>query len=161
VVCTGGCETISRVVLVRGLSATLLIDEARLPPESESASRQRINTVMRAQKLRLDLEGARQMIGCYLRLEGLSLDLVLPPDGVEAVEAARAEGAPALDALVDRLGQQESIARIDVRDAGDGFEGSMLYWDTSREGNPILTLTITLAPNGEVRAVSAVPLPES
>ena len=142
-------------MLVRGLSAAVLIDEGRLPPESESAARQRINTVIRAQGLRLDLESARGMIGCYLRLEGYAPEMVLPPGGVESVEAARAEGEEALRALAGRLVEPDALARIDVRDTGAGFEGALLYWDRSRDGWPILKFTITLAPNGEVRAVAA------
>ena len=156
-VCTRGCDGIARVVLVRALEASLLLDQGRVPPESTSVARQRINAVMRRQDLRLDRDGARRMIACYLRLEGLAPDLVLPPGGAEAVEAARAEGPEALEALYDRLVDPDAAARIEVRDAGGLYEGSMLYWDTSRDGNPILRLTIQLAPDGEVRAVSAAP----
>lgn len=155
VVCTQGCDAISRIVLLRGLQATLLVDQGRLPPESESVARQRINTVIRAQHLTLDLASAREMIACYLRMEGYSPDLVLPPDGESAVEAAREAGPGALDALVDRLEASRTLERIEVRAAGDGFEGTMLYWDTAGQGNPILRLGIRLGRNGEVRAVSS------
>jgi hypothetical protein len=160
-VCTPGCETISRVILMRGLKATLLLDEARLPPESESVARQRINTVIRDQRLRLDADSAREMVACYVRLEGLSPELVLPPGGAESVEAARAEGGAALQALADRLRQSDAVNRIEVTDTGEGFEARMLYWDTSRDGAPILSLGIRIAPNGEVRGVTAAPLAPS
>ena len=158
VVCTRDCEAIWRVVLVRGLGTTLLIDQGRLPPESESVTRQRINAVIRAQHLSLDVASAREMIGCYLRLEGFAPELVLPPDGVSAVEAAREGGREALVALVGRLEASATLERIEVRDAGDGFEGSMLYWDTAGEGDPILSLSIRLGRNGEIRAVASRPL---
>lgn len=160
-VCTRNCEVISRVVLVRGLGVTLFIDQGRLPPVSESEARQRINTVIRAQRLRLDLEGARAMIACYLTLDGLDPEMVLPPGGVTSVEAARAEGSEAVSALADRLWQPDAPGRIEVRDAGDGFEATMLYWDRSREGWPILSLSLRLAPNGEVRSVEVGPAPSS
>jgi len=158
VVCTGGCEKVWRIVLVKGLQATLLANLGRIPAEDLATTRKRINAAVGREALRLDPEGARAMVGCYLRLEGFEPGLVLPEGGLAAVEAARASGEEAMRAYAVGLEDEGAVARIPVEQTAEGFESAMLYWDTFREGRPVLRLTVRLARDGQVRAMTAEPL---
>jgi hypothetical protein len=158
VVCTRGCEDVWRIILVKGLQATLLANLGRIPAEDLATTRRRINAAVGREALRLDPEGARAMVGCYLRLEGLEPGLVLPEGGLEAVEAARAEGEEAMRAYAISLADEGAVARIPIASTAEGFESAMLYWDTFREGHPVLRLRVRLARDGQVREMSAEPL---
>jgi hypothetical protein len=160
-VCTNGCQDVWRIVLVKGLQPTLLANLGRLPSEDVATSRRRINAAVGREALRLDAGGARAMIVCYMRLEGLTPGLVLPDGGLEAVEAARAEGEEAMRTYALGLADPEAAARIPVTPTAEGFESRLLYWDTFREGHPVFRLSFKLARDGQVRAMVAEPLARS
>jgi len=158
VVCTRGCEDVWRVILVKGLQATLLANLGRIPAEDLATTRRRINAAVGREALRLDLEGARAMVGCYLRLDGLEPGLVLPEGGLAAVEAARAEGEEAMRAYAIGLADDGAVARIPIEATPEGFESVLLYWDTFRDGHPVLRIRMRLARDGQVREMRAEPL---
>lgn len=158
VVCTHGCEEVWRLILVKGLQATMLANLGRIPAEDLATTRHRINAAVGREALRLDLEGAREMVGCYLRLDGLEPGLVLPDGGFEAVEAARAEGEEAMRAYAIGLADAGAVARIPIEATTEGFESVMLYWDTVRDGHPVLRLRMRLARDGQVRLMKAEPM---
>jgi len=155
VVCTEGCEGVWRIVGVRGLDAENLANLNRLPPESSDEVRLRTNEAIARERLRLDAEGARQMIGCYLRLEGLRPELLLREADREAVERARASGEEAMASVAEALDDPEALARVAVAPAADGFAARACYWDTEREGRPVLDLAWTLARDGRILAFEA------
>jgi len=158
VVCTKGCEDVWRLILVKGLQATMLANLGRIPAEDLATTRRRMNAAVGREALRLDPEGARAMVGCYLRLEGLEPGLVLPEGGFEAVQAARAEGEEAMRAYAIGLADAGAVARIPIEPTAAGFESVMLYWDTFRDGHPVLRITMRLARDGQMREMSAEPL---
>jgi len=159
VVCTRDCEGIWRLVLVKGLRATTLANLGRTPPDSPSMTRQRTNAAVGREAMRLDAGGAREMIACYLRLDGLRPELVLPPGGLDAVADARQEGDDAMQRLAESLDQREAVHRILVEEGPQGFEADVLYWDTWRTGHPVLRIRIGLARDGQMRALRAWQLP--
>lgn len=157
-VCTLGCQGVWRIVLVKGLRPTLLANLGRIPAEDAAATRRRINAAVGREALRLDADGAREMVACYLRLEGLTPGLVLPEGGLEAVEAARADGEEAMRSYALGLADERAAARIPIQPTAEGFESTLLYWDTFREGHPVVRLRFRLARDGQVRAMIAEPL---
>jgi hypothetical protein len=157
-VCTGGCQDVWRIVLVKGLQPTLLANLGRIPSEDLATTRRRINAAVGREALRLDAGGAREMIACYLRIEGFTPGLVLPEGGLEAVEAARAQGEEAMRSYALGLADPEAAARIPITPTAEGFESKLLYWDTFREGHPVLQITLRLARDGQVRAMMAEPV---
>jgi hypothetical protein len=155
-VCTADCTGVRRLVAVRGLVATLLANLNRTPSEDLKVTRGRINAVIAAQRLRLDGDGAREMIGCYMRIEGLDPALLLSEGGLEDVNAARAGGEAAVRRLSDTLNDPHTLDRIQIDDAPGGFRAGFLYWDTSRSGDPVLRVTIEMTRAGELRAMRAI-----
>jgi hypothetical protein len=155
-VCTRDCTGVRRLMAVKGLQASLVANLGRTPPEPLSVTRHRVNTIVGREALRLDAEGARQMIGCYMRLEGLHPELILPEGGLVDVEAARQGGEDAMRGLTERLDAPDAVSRIKVDLTDRGYESEMLYWDTWRAGRPVLQLRIRLARDGQVRDLHAV-----
>jgi hypothetical protein len=161
VVCTRGCEGVWRLVLVKGLRATTLANLSGSPPEPSSITRQRMNAAVGREALRLTPTQAREMIACYLRLDGLYPELVLPEGGLEAVEEARRLGEAAMQSLEERLNDQAASGRIAIEEVAQGYEADMLYWDTRREGSPVLRLRLDLARDGQMRGARAWLMPEA
>jgi hypothetical protein len=170
-VCTADCHEVSRLVAVKGLQSWFLVNLARIPSESVSVTRGRINHVVAREGLHLDEDGVRQMTGFYLSLEGLFPELVVSQGEVEQIDAARPGGDEALGDLMGRItGETDGtsgegagrggVDRMDVEKRPDGFEATMFYWDTSRSGAPILRLRLRMAPDGQVRDLRGVILPQ-
>ncbi|HKN47674.1 MAG TPA: hypothetical protein VJ144_06860, partial [Candidatus Polarisedimenticolia bacterium] len=149
VVCTGGCEDVWRIVAVRGLMAENLQSLNRVPPEPPEEIRARIDAAVGRERLRLDVGGARELIGCYMRLDGRHPELVLLEPDREAVEAARGN-EEALAAVAEALDEPAALSRVEVREIADGFASRFLYWDTAAPGRPVLELTWRLARDGRV-----------
>jgi hypothetical protein len=157
VVCTDDCEGVWRIVGVRGLGPRNLVDLGRVPPEPTETTRERINAEIAAEGLRLDLAGAREMIGCYLRLDGLHPELVLEPADREAVEGARGD-EEAMRRVAEGLDEPGAVGRIPVEEVADGFTASLLYWHTARDDRPVLEIEYRLRRDGRVESVRARPL---
>jgi hypothetical protein len=155
-VCTGGCRGVRRLVAVRGLLATLLANLNRTPPEDLKVTRGRINAVITGERLRLDVEQAREMIGCYMRIEGLDPALVLSEGGLEDVRAARAAGDDAMRRLMETFDEPRPLERVQIEERPGGFQAVFLYWDTERPAAPVLRLTIDMSVAGELRAMRAI-----
>jgi hypothetical protein len=155
-VCTADCRGVRRLMAVRGLVATPLANLNRTPPEDLKVTRGRINAVITGERLRLDLEGAREMIGCYMRIEGLDPALVLSEDGLEDVTAARAAGDEAMRRLEEGFDDPHPLGRVRIEARPGGYQAVFLYWDTSRAGAPVLRLTIDMSEAGELHAMRAV-----
>jgi len=156
VVCTAGCEETWVIVGVRGLRPDNLANPGRVPPQPVEESRQRIAAAVASEALSLDREEAREMIGCYLRLEGLLPELVLTPADVVALESARGNDDE-MRRLAEGLDAPDALSRIDPQDTGDGFRAHLLYWDTARPGRPVLEIDFVLETNGVVRSLDARP----
>jgi hypothetical protein len=153
VLCTEDCEGVWRIVAVKGLQVIPLANPARIPAESVTASRRRINEVVRAERIRPDDDEARRLIVFYLRLEGLAPARLLDEGDRLAVEQTREQGEEALHDLADRIAEGDSLARIPVERTAEGMDVNLLYWDTGRAGWPVLELRFRLAADGEVREV--------
>ena len=160
VVCTRGCEGLWRLVLVKGLQATTIANLSGTPPEPTNITRQRMNAAVGREALRLDLTQAREMIACYLRLDGLHPELVLPEGGIEAVEEARREGEAAMRRLEESLDERAASRRIAIEEVPQGYAADLLYWDVWREGSPVLRLRLDLARDGQLRGARAWLMPE-
>jgi hypothetical protein len=158
-VCTGGCEEIWRIVGVRGLEAVNLENLNRQPAESQEDVRRVTNALVRQEGLRLDEEGARQMIGCYMRLDALRPELVLSEEGAAAVERARAIGEEAMAKLAATLPASDEPAGVAVTVEPDGFTARFLYWSTAEAGRPVLETVWRLERDGRLRSVQASPRP--
>jgi len=156
VVCTAGCEDTWVIVGVRGLRPDNLANPGRIPPQPVEESRRRIAAAVESEALRLDRQGAREMIGCYLRLEGLLPELVLTPADVVSLEAARGNEEE-MKRLAEGLDDPDALSRVDPEDAGNGYRAHLLYWDTSRPGRPVLEIDFVLEKNGVVRSLDARP----
>ena len=154
VVCTDGCDGVWRIVGVRGLRPENLANLNRTPPEPMEDSRRRINEAVAREGLRLDAQGARQMIGCYMLLDGLQPDLVLEPADVEAVEQARGD-EEAMRRIAEGLEDPGASERIPVEEAGEEFVARFLYWQTARADRPVLQFEYRLARDGRIRTVQA------
>lgn len=155
-VCTSDCRAVRRLVAVRGLAATLLANLNRTPPEDLKLTRGRINAVITGERLRLDVEQAREMLGCYMRIEGLDPALVLSEGGLEDVKAARAAGDDAMRRLEEGFDEQHPLDRIRIEERPGGFQAVFLYWDTDRAGAPVLRLSIDMSVAGELRTMRAI-----
>ena len=169
-VCTAECREVSRLVAVKGLRSWLLVNLSRIPSESVTVTRGRINHVVGREGLHLDENGVRQMTEFYLRLEGLYPELVVSRGEADQIDATRPAGDEGLGKLMDQVtGDEEDtgtkgadrggVERIDVARGADGFEATMLYWDTSRVGVPLMRLRLRMAPDGQVRDLRGVILP--
>ncbi len=154
VVCTSGCEDTWVIVGVRGLRPDNLANPGRIPPQPVEESRKRIAAAVAAEGLSLDRQGARDMIGCYLRLEGLLPELVLAPADLVALEAARGNDDE-MKRLAEGLDAPDALSRIDPEETGDGFRAHLYYWNTSRPGRPVLEMDFGLEKNGVVRSLDA------
>ncbi|MFQ5876964.1 MAG: hypothetical protein ACE5JH_04635 [Acidobacteriota bacterium] len=158
VLCTAGCDDVWKIVGVRGLRVRTLANLGRLPPEPRGEVRARINAAVAREDLRLDADAARQMVGCYMRLDGLHPALILEEPDLRRVARAR-RSEEAMRALAESLDVAGAIERIDVRQTADGFEASLLYWDTSREERPVARLRYRLARDGRIEEVTVSDLP--
>lgn len=149
VVCTDDCESMWRIVGVWGLQPSILADLGRVPPEQPGVARRRINTAVAREALTLHLEGGREMIGCYMRLDGLDPALILPAGGRASVEIARGSEKAMLD-LERRLDHPEALSRLDVRELAEAFETRFDYWDTSIPGWPVVEIEVTVGRDGRL-----------
>ena len=154
VVCSDGCEGVWRIVGVRGLRPENLANLNRVPPEPMEETRSRINAAVAREGLRLDAEGARQMIGCYMRLDGLQPDLVLEESDEAAVEQARGD-EEAMRLIAEGLDDPGAVGRVTVEETGEGFVARFLYWQTALADRPVLELEYRLARDGQIRSVQA------
>ncbi len=153
VVCVDDCRAIWRVVAVKGLQPRTLADLARIPREPSGMSRRRFNTIVGREALRLDEDEARQMIGCFMRLEGMHPELILPVGGRRAVDAARGSER-AMRRLTEDLDNPDALFRFQVNRTAEGFETRFNYWETSLAGRPVIEILFRLARDGQVRSVS-------
>lgn len=156
VVCTAGCGEAWVIVGVRGLWPGNLANLGRVPPQPVEESRSRINAAVAAEGLRLDRDSAREMIGCYLRLEGLLPELVLTPAALVALEAVLGDEEK-MGRLAEDLDSPDALSRIDPEESGDGFRARLFYWDTARPGRPVLEVDFFLEENGVLRSLDARP----
>jgi hypothetical protein len=154
VVCTDGCEGVWRIVAVRGLRPENLANLNRTPPEPAEESRGRISAAVEREGLRLDAAGAREMIGCYLRLDGLHPDLVLEESDHRSLEEARGDDE-AMRRVAEGLEDPGAIARVPVEETPEGFAARFLYWQTARADRPVLEIEYRLARDGQVLSVRA------
>ena len=152
VVCTNDCESIWRIVGVRGLQPRILADLARIPSERPGVARRRINAAVAREKLTLDREEAREMIGCYMRLDGLEPALILPAGGRATVEAVRGSEDAMLDLARD-LGHPEALSRLHIRASAGGFDTRFEYWDTTHSGQPVVQIDVRIARDGQMLGV--------
>jgi hypothetical protein len=151
VVCTDDCETIWRIVGVWGLQPQVLADLGRIPPEQPGVARRRINTAVAREGLNLKDAGAREMIGCYMRLDGLDPSLILPTGGRAGVASARGSDRAMLD-LENRLKHPAALSRLEVNESEGEFETRFEYWDTSSPGWPVVGITVRVAGDGRLLA---------
>ena len=151
VVCTDDCRGVWRIFAVQGLQTIQLANLARIPPESVQATRRRINELVRGERVLVDEEQARQMVVFYLRLDGLAPERLLTEADRLAVDQTRAEGEEALKALADTLSAGDAAARIPIDREERGMASTILYWDTSHRGWPVLEMHFRLGGFGEVR----------
>ncbi len=158
VVCTAGCGEVWRLVAVRGLRAENLQNLNRIPAEPPEEARARVNEAIRRERLRPDVDAARELIGCYMLLDGMHPELVLLPADREAVERARGNES-ALAALADSLDEAAALSRIEVQKTVEGFASRFLYWDTTASGRPVLELDWRLGPDGSILFFEAHPAP--
>lgn len=156
VVCTQGCAETWMIVGVRGLVPDNLANLGRVPAQPVEESRRRINAAVAAERLRLDVDGAREMIGCYLRLEGFLPQLVLTPAALLALESTNGDMQDDLR-VADSLDAPDAVTRIDPEKTLDGFSARLLYWDAARPGRPVLDLEFNLKEDGVLRSLIALP----
>jgi hypothetical protein len=152
VVCTDDCESTWRIVGVWGLQPRILADLARIPPEQPGVARRRINMAVGREALTLHHEAGREMIGCYLRLDGLQPAFILPAGGRASVDAARGNEDVMLD-LARQLAHPEALSRLDIRDSAGAFETRFEYWDTSLPERPVLELEVRIGHDGRLLGV--------
>ncbi len=158
VVCTDDCEGVWRIVGVRGLAATNLVNLNKLPPDSPETLRRAANEAIAAEGLHLDERGARGLIGCYLRLAGLHPERVLGDGDRDRLEQARANLAT-LTAFAENLGEVGGVERIPIRETPVGVTSRFDYWDTASAGAPIVTMTWRLRHDGTIDLYRASPPP--
>lgn len=157
VVCTDDCETIWRIVGVWGLQPRVLVDLGRIPPEQPGVARRRINTAVGREALTLNHEEGREMIGCYMRLDGLDPSLILPAGGWASVEAARGSDNAMLD-LERQLGHPEALSRLDISESTGVYETRFEYWDTALPERPVLELNVRIGQDGRLLGVERMVL---
>jgi hypothetical protein len=151
VVCTQGCDAVWRLIMVKGLQSTLIVNPGRTPPEPIAMTRHRINAAIGREALRLDAESAREMVACFLRFEGLHPELVLTEAELSMVSEARDEGEDAMRRLAESRDDALAARRIPVESTSEGYLSDLLYWDTWGIGAPVLRMRIGLAPGGQLR----------
>jgi len=152
VVCSEHCENVWVIVGVRGLWPENLANLGRIPPQPVEESRARISDAVERDGLSLDRDGAREMMACYLRIEGRLPGLVLTPLDAIAVEQAR-DSEEEMRRLADGLDSSDAASRIDPEESEDGFRARLLYWDTALPGRPVLEIALELQRNGVLRAI--------
>ena len=163
-VCTEGCNGVRRLIAIKGLKADLIANYNRTPPEPLEMTRHRLNEIVGRERIRLDADSAREIIAFHLRLAGLRPELVLPEGGAADVEAARAGGDEAMQRLAESLDTPGAETRVRVEEDPGGFGAEMLYWDTWRDGRPVLRLRIRVARDGQLRELNVTqpaPPPEA
>lgn len=151
VVCTDGCEGVWRIFAMKGLRTFPLVNFLRTPPESVPATRRRINDLVTRERTSVTDDQARQMVEFYLLLDGLTSARLLTEADRLAVEETRPEGEEALKALADTIALGDASARIPIDRDDRGIVSTLLYWDTSRRGWPVLEMRFRLGGYGEVR----------
>ena len=156
VVCTQGCSETWMIVGVRGLLPDNLANLGRVPAQPVEESRKKINAAVAAERLRLDVDQAREMIGCYLRLEGFLPQLVLTQATLFALESTGGDEGEMLR-IADGLDEPDALQRIDPERTLDGFRASLIYWDVARPGRPVLDLEFNLKEDGVLRSLVARP----
>ena len=152
VVCTNGCEDTWVIVGVRGLWPENLANPGRIPPQPVEESRARISEAVARDRLSLDRGGAREMIACYLRIEGRLPGLVLTPLDLIALEAAR-DSEEKMQRLAESLDAEDAVSRIDPVETEDGYRARLLYWDTSLPERPVLEIDLDMERNGVLRSI--------
>lgn len=158
VVCTDDCEGVWRIVGVHGLVADTLANLNKLPPDPPETMRRVANDAIAADHLRLSPGGARELIGCYLRLAGLHPERVLGGGDRERLERAGTSAAD-LEAFAESLDDTQATARIQVRESADGFASRFEYWDADAPGQPVVEMTWTLRRDGTIELYRARELP--
>jgi hypothetical protein len=152
VVCTRECDGVWRVMGVSGLRSMLLSDPGRVPPEPPDVAQRRINDAVSDDRPAIDEAGAREMIGCHMRLSGLHPGLVL--DAFDRARIAQADGdEDRLQAIAEGLFDSAGIERIGVERAADHWESTFDYWAVEEPGRPIDTLRVVLETDGRLRTV--------
>jgi hypothetical protein len=154
VVCTRGCEGTWKVIGVRGLLATTLANHARRPPEPVDDRREAVSRAVARERLRLDERSARQMIGCYLLLEGLRPDLILTGDRLERLRRAGGD-EEARRRLAESLEDPDAVSRLAIHREDGGYASRFLYWHTAEPGRPVLELKLRLGEDGALRSLEA------
>jgi hypothetical protein len=154
VVCTDDCEGVWRIVGVRGLVAENLVDLNRRPAEPQEETRARLNASIAREDLRLGVAGAREMIGCHLRLAGLHPELALSPAERDAVERARGSEEE-MAAIAEGMDVRRGTENLSVAEIEGGFESRFPYWDTASPGHPILEARVRIGIDGRLVALEA------
>ncbi len=152
VVCTNSCADTWVIVGVRGLWPENLANLGRIPPQPVEESRALIGAAVKRDGLSLDKDGAREMIGCYLRLDGLLPELVLSPVDLVALEQARGS-EDSMRRLAEGLDTPDALSRIEPEEGEDGFRARLFYWDTALPGRPVLEIGFDLDTNGVLRSL--------
>jgi hypothetical protein len=152
VVCTNDCADTWVIVGVRGLSPENLANLGRLPPEPAEETRARIAAAVARDRLSLHREEAREMVACYLRLEGLAPGLVLSPLDVVALERARGSEEE-MGRLAEDLDSPDAVSRIETEEGENGFRAALYYWDTELPGRPLLEMVFVLEKNAVLRSL--------
>ena len=152
VVCTNGCEDTWVIVGVRGLWPENLANLGRIPPQPVEESRAAISDAVARDHLSLDRDGAREMIACYLRIEGRLPGLVLTPLDLIALEQARGSDEK-MQRLAESLDAGDAVSRIDPEESEEGYRARLLYWDTSLPDRPVLEIALDLERNGVLRSI--------
>jgi len=152
VVCTDGCEETWVIAGVRGLWPENLANLGRIPPQPVEESRTRISRAVARDGLTLDREAAREMMACYLRIEGRLPGLILTPIDLVALEQAR-DSDEKMRSLAERLDTEDGVSRIDPEEGADGYRARLLYWDTSLAGRPVIEIDLELQRNGVLRSI--------
>ncbi len=152
VVCTNGCEDVWVIVGVRGLRPENLANLGRIPPQPVEESRARISGAVARDGLSLDRDGAREMIACYLLIEGRLPGLVLTPLDLIALEEAR-DSEEKMQRLAESLDAEDAVSRIDPEESEDGYRVRLLYWDTALPDRPVLEIALDLERNGVLRSI--------
>lgn len=158
VVCTDECRDVWKVVGVRGLRVTTLASYNRIPPPADGERRLAVNGLIAREGLELDEAGARGLIGCHLRLEGLLPDLVLTELHLGALQ--RTEGdEEAMRLLAEGLRDPAALERLEVTPDGEGWRARFLYWQTGLAGRPAYDAEIALGRDGTLREFRAADAP--
>lgn len=154
VVCTRGCEGTWKVIGTRGLRATTLANYGRLPKEPIDDRRRAIAAAVSRERLRLDERTARQMIGCYLLLEGLRPDLILTGDHLDRLRRTGGD-EEAMRRLAESLEDPQAASRLAIRREDNGYASRFFYWRTAEPGRPVVELEIRLWEDGALRSLEA------